>query len=195
MRRSIPIVRVPRLARRYSPRLVFALFGGASAALSIGIIATAAAVAHRPLLVPSLGPTAFLIFERPRLAAAAPRNIVVGHFIAIVIGEAALFITQTHGTPTITRLSPSRAVAATAAVALVMIVLVLTDIPHPPAAATALVVSLSVVSGPRQLIALGIAVALLALQGIAIDRLAGLKYPNWAPSEPTHKRDAPGGPR
>jgi CBS-domain-containing membrane protein len=149
--------------------------------VSIGLIATAAAVAHRPLLVPSLGPTAFLIFERPRLAAAAPRNIVVGHLLAIGVGEMALFVTGTGGATTISQLTPSRAAAATLAVALVMIVMVLISVPHPPAAATALIVSLGVVSGPRQLAALVAAVVLLALQGLVIDRLAGLRYPVWRP--------------
>jgi len=54
-------------------------------------------------------------------------------------------------------------------------------VPHPPAGATTLIVSLGMLREPRQLAVLMIAVLLLVLQGFAINRLAGVDYPAWAP--------------
>lgn len=53
---------------------------------------------------------------------------------------------------------------------------------HPPAGATTLIVSLGVLTAPAHLGVLLLAVALLALQGLVINRLAGVAYPLWSPS-------------
>jgi CBS-domain-containing membrane protein len=54
------------------------------------------------------------------------------------------------------------------------------NLPHPPAGATTLIVSLGILREPWQLAVLMLAVGLLVLQGIAINRLAGLDYPLWS---------------
>jgi CBS-domain-containing membrane protein len=54
-------------------------------------------------------------------------------------------------------------------------------LPHPPAGATTLIVSLGILRAPWQLATLMVAVALLVVQGIVINRLAGIDYPLWAP--------------
>ena len=56
---------------------------------------------------------------------------------------------------------------------------------HPPAGATTLIISLGIVTRPVHLLVIEIAVAMLTLQAIAINRLAGINYPLWA------ARDAP----
>ena len=50
---------------------------------------------------------------------------------------------------------------------------------HPPAGATTLIISLGIVTKPTYLLLIEVAVALLTLQAIAINRLAGLDYPLW----------------
>ena len=60
------------------------------------------------------------------------------------------------------------------------------NVPHPPAAATTLIVSLGVVSRPAHLVVLEAAVGLLVGQAIIINRLTGVRYPLWA-SVPTPK--------
>ena len=57
-------------------------------------------------------------------------------------------------------------------------------VPHPPAGATTLIVSLGVPAKPIQLVVLMLGVLLLVLQGIVINRLAGLDYPLWGPKKP-----------
>jgi CBS-domain-containing membrane protein len=51
---------------------------------------------------------------------------------------------------------------------------------HPPAGATTLIISLGIVTRPFHLLVIEIAVAILTLQEIAINRLAGIDYPLWA---------------
>ena len=58
------------------------------------------------------------------------------------------------------------------------------DVSHPPAGATTLIVSLGIISKPRELVIIEVAVFLLVAQALVINRLAGLPYPLWnvAPS-------------
>ena len=57
-------------------------------------------------------------------------------------------------------------------------------VPHPPAGATTLIVSLGLLREPGQLAVLMVAVVLLVAQGLAINRLAGIPYPLWRPLPP-----------
>ena len=61
---------------------------------------------------------------------------------------------------------------------------ILARVPHPPAGATTLIVSLGILREPWQLGVLMVAVFLLVVQGFAINRLAGLDYPVWSPRPP-----------
>ena len=54
-------------------------------------------------------------------------------------------------------------------------------VPHPPAGATTLIVSLGILREPAQLAVLMVAVVLLTVQGYVINRLAGIDVPRWAP--------------
>ncbi len=56
---------------------------------------------------------------------------------------------------------------------------VLLEISHPPAGATTLIVSLGIISKPRELVVIEVAVFLLVAQALVINRLAGLPYPVW----------------
>lgn len=55
-------------------------------------------------------------------------------------------------------------------------------VPHPPAGATTLIVSLGILREPSQLAVLMAAVLLLTVQGYVINRLAGVPYPRWRPA-------------
>lgn len=50
---------------------------------------------------------------------------------------------------------------------------------HPPAGATTLIVSLGIISKPRELVIIEVAVFLLVAQALVINRMAGLPYPAW----------------
>ena len=60
--------------------------------LAIGLSATWAWALKRPLVFPSLGATAFLIFETPTAEAGSPRNTVIGHTVGVGAGAFALLL-------------------------------------------------------------------------------------------------------
>lgn len=57
--------------------------------------------------------------------------------------------------------------------------MVLLGVSHPPAGATTLIISLGIISKPRELVIIEVAVFLLVAQALVINRLAGLPYPLW----------------
>jgi HPP family len=62
--------------------------------------------------------------------------------------------------------------------------MVLFRVSHPPAGATTLIVSLGIISQPKDLVIIEAAVVLLTAQALAINRLAGLPYPLWREGTP-----------
>ena len=58
--------------------------------------------------------------------------------------------------------------------------MILAKSPHPPAGATTLIISLGIITRPEHLLVIEVAVAILTLQAIVINRLAGIDYPLWA---------------
>ncbi len=70
--------------------------------------------------------------------------------------------------------------------------MVLCRVAHPPAAATTLIVSLGIVAAPFHLFVIEVAVGLLTIQAILINRAAGIDYPFWEaarPAGPLHSRE------
>lgn len=59
---------------------------------------------------------------------------------------------------------------------------------HPPAGATTLIISLGIVTRPSHLLIIEVAVAVLTLQAIAINRAVGIPYPFWAVENKTSGR-------
>ena len=178
------LISLPQLARRHGRALVFGAFALLSTAVSILIIGVVANVAGVPLVFPSLGPTAFLIFDQPRVGAASPRNVLVGHVLGILGGVAALLATGTrHAPPVFSAALPANRIAAAAvALGLTSGAMAVLRMPHPPAAATALIVSLGFLTRFTDQLAFYAGVVALVGQGFVIDRLSGLRYPSWTPA-------------
>jgi len=124
---------------------------------------------HSPFIFPSLGPTAFLFFYRPRSPAATPRSAILGHSIGAAVGYVSLLITGLTQTQTAlqTGVTGPRIVAVTLALSLTVGLMVLLRAPHPPGAATALIVALGLFQQPWQLPLLVVAVGLLTLQAMS----------------------------
>jgi len=176
------MIRTARLAR------MWALFMFINGFISIGILCGLAMVFQTPFIFPSLGATAFLLFFTPTTPAASPRNALCGHAIGIACGYAALWVTglQHAGPAIVTELGWTRILATALSLATTGALMVLLNVPHPPAGATTLIVSLGLVSRPAYLVILEAAVGLLVGQAIIINRLTGVRYPLWA-SVPTPK--------
>lgn len=172
---------VPTLAAHHDRRVVYAAFVFAASAVSIGAITALAYATGHPLVVPSLGPTAFLVFNRSNLNAARPRNILVGHLIGAAAGYVALATFGLLHAPSVVDggLTSSRIGAAALSIALTSAVMILLRAEHGPAGATTLIVSLGFMTTPASLGLLMAGVLCLAVLGVAIDRSVGLQLPLW----------------
>ena len=167
-----------RYLGRHAARVAFTFVNGA---LSIGIMASLAHFADSPLVFPSLGPTAFLLFYQPLAAASTPRNTLIGHLLGAVCGWLSLAAFGVRDVPPVLQNGTTWGHVGAAALSLGATggLMVLLRVPHPPAGATTLIVSLGLMPEPWQLAVLMAAVVLLIGQALLINRLAGLPYPLW----------------
>ena len=179
-------MQLPALTQRHSSTLVLGLFSFVNGLIAIAAMAFVAYVTGEPFVFPSLGPTAFLLFYTPLQPAASPRNALGGHAIGAAAGYLALVVFGlTDAAPALaTEVTGARVGAAALSLGLTSGAMVWARVPHPPAGATTLIVSLGILRQPEQLAVLMVAVALLVLQGLAINRLAGIPYPTWSPRPP-----------
>jgi CBS domain-containing membrane protein len=175
-------LRFTRLLERFPGRSLWALFMFINGFVTIAILAGVAMVSHSPFVFPSLGPTAILLFYTPLSPTASPRHTIYGHAIGIVCGYGSLLLVGlNHAAPaTAVGVDPSRIFAAALSLALTSALMILLKAAHPPAGATTLIISLGIVTKPSYLMIIEIAVALLVIQAIFLNRLAGLDYPLWA---------------
>lgn len=185
-------LRIGALLARFPERWVWAAFVFINGFITIAILAAVAMVTGSPFVFPSLGPTAFLLFFTPLSPTASPRHTLLGHAIGIACGYGALLVTGlTHAPPALAvGVAGPRVLAAALSLAATGALMILLRAAHPPAGATTLIVSLGIVTRPSYLAIIELAVALLALQAIVINRLAGLDYPLWA-----KRREPPTPPR
>jgi CBS domain-containing membrane protein len=176
-------LRVPALTARHDSTIVLAIFAFLNGLIAIAAMSLLAFVTGEPFIFPSLGPTAFLLFYTPLLAAACPRNTIGGHAIGAAAGYLSLVIFGlTDAAPALaTSVTGARVGAAALSLGLTSGLMVLARVPHPPAGATTLIVSLGILREPEQLAVLMVAVVLLVVQGFVINRLAGIPYPVWSP--------------
>lgn len=181
--------RLKPLEKHHDATVVLGAFAMISGFISIGIMAAAALVTGAPFIFPSLGPTAFLLFYTPMLASASPRNTVLGHLIGVIAGYLALVIFGlTAAGPALSEgVTSARVLAAAFSLGVTSGVMVWLHVPHPPAGATTLIVSLGIITKPEQLAVLMLAVVLIVGQAVVINRLAGVDYPLWAPARPSSK--------
>jgi CBS-domain-containing membrane protein len=153
---------------------------GYAGLLALVVLTAAGAVglaAKQPWLFPSLGPTVMLFFESPEQPSARPLNTIVGHAIGIAVGAGCLFAFQLYGQPPapVGGLTPAYVGAAVLSVALTTAVLTLLRLPHPPAGASTLIVSLGILTTPLQLLTMLAAVVLITVAGWGLNLLLGTR--------------------
>lgn len=180
-------LRLTQLLRRFPERLVWSAFMFINGFLTIAILAAVAMVSGVPFVFPSLGPTAFLFFFTPLAPTASPRNTLYGHAIGILCGYGSLWLAGLEHAPpsTITGVDGPRILAAALSLASTGAFMILAKAAHPPAGATTLIISLGIVTRPFHLFIIELAVALLVLGAIVLNRLAGIDYPIWSPRQAT----------
>jgi CBS domain-containing membrane protein len=180
-------LRLDWLLHHFPQRLVRSLYVFVNGFITIGVLALLALVSRNPFVFPSLGPTAYLLFFSPLAKTSSPRNTIFGHAIGLICGYAAFVVTGAGALPF--GVHPGifwpRILAAALSLSATGAFMVLLDISHPPAGATTLIVSLGIISRPRELVIIEVAVFLLVAQALVINRLAGLPYPWWNASATT----------
>jgi CBS domain-containing membrane protein len=172
-------LRLDWLLHHFSPRLVRSLYVFVNGFITIGVLAVLALVSRNPFVFPSLGPTAYLLFFSPLAKTSSPRNTIFGHAIGLICGYAAFVVTGAGALPFGVHegIFWPRILAAALSLSVTGASMVFLDISHPPAGATTLIVSLGIISKPRELLIIEVAVFLLVAQALVINRLAGLPYP------------------
>ncbi|WP_203138029.1 HPP family protein [Microbacterium sp. JZ31] len=151
--------------------------GAAAYAATLCLVVLACAgvvglVLKQPWLFPSLGPTVMLFFESPASPSSRPANALVGHAVGLGAGIACFFALGLSGQPPapVGGLTVAYVVAGVLSVAITTLVLSLLNMPHPPAGATTLIVSLGILTEPPQLLAMAGAIVLISLAGWGLNR-------------------------
>ena len=159
--------------------LVAAVNGGL-AILTIGAFAW---LTDLPLAFPALGPTAFILFSTPTSESAAPRSVILGHFSAMASGYAVWhLVSAATGGPVSTQIGGwPLMLSASLALALTGGLLVRLSCPHPPACASGLVIALGAVTDWPSVLLMAAAVVWMTVQGVAMNRFAGVPVPTWSP--------------
>ena len=150
--------------------------------VAIGLSGLWAYIVKQPLVFPSLGATAFLIFETPMAEVGTPRNTMLGHTVGIAAGVASLALFGLLDAPSVyvSGVTLGRVGAIALAVALTGGILRLIRSAHPPAGATTIIVASGLLAKPRQLLDILIGVLLLTIAGWCLNRLMGVPAPFWA---------------
>ena len=159
----IHALHLERLASRYSRTTVMAVFNLVNGSFSIALVSFVALVTQEAFIFPSLGATAFILFYVPMAQPASPRNTLCGHLIGALMGLLCLYIFGLQGQPSAfaTGVDLPRVGAAALSLGLTSCLMVVFRVAHPPAGATALIVSLGLMPNPAQLPILMAGVALL----------------------------------
>ena len=144
--------------------------------LSLAVLCAAGAVGlalREPWLFPSLGPTVMIFFETPTAAAARPRNALIGHGVGLLAGFGCLIAFGLADAPSVpdAGLTLPHLLAGALSVAITTAVLLLLHVPHPPAGATTLIVSLGILREPVQLLSMAGAIVLITVLGAALNRV------------------------
>ena len=170
-----------QLKGRYHPAVVLAVFGFLGGSITIGLLALMAHVAHSPLVFPSLGPTAFLLFVKPMEPSASPRNTILGHLVGASAGWLSLLLFGLAGVSgaALGDIGWDRLGAAALSIGVTIGVMELWNVAHAPAGATTMIVSLGLMPQLWQLGVLMLSVAALVVLGWVINHLVAVPYPVW----------------
>jgi len=150
--------------------LLVAPYGEAALILVVSIVGWAT---HQPLVFASLGPTAYEIIEKPSQPSARPYNVIVGHFIAVLAGFAALFIVHAWSVPSVSASGVPflRVWAAVVAALITVFFTLLVKATQPAALSTTLLVSLGIMQTSWEAAMIMAGVVLIVAVGEPMRRL------------------------
>lgn len=164
----------PGMARADWLRAAYVFVLGAGV---IGVLAAAAMWTGTAFVFPSLGPTALLQLMHPRDVTSSARNTICGHAIGLACGYGALLVTGLADQPAalVEGVGVARVISAALSLGLTGGIMIFLGVPHAPAGATTLIVSLGIVRTPYELLIMEAAVAALTGMTWGIGRVMGLR--------------------
>ena len=159
-----------------------AVYTGVGSLLAMLLSGGVAWAVDEPLLFPSLGATAFLLFETPMAEVSSPRNSVIGHYIGGAIAFFWLWVFGLLDQPTALEagFDADRWIAIALSLGFTGLILRLLRAAHPPAGATTVIVALGLLDTPEQMAALAVGVLLVVIPGGIFNRLCGVPSPIWS---------------
>jgi hypothetical protein len=150
--------------------------------LTIGISGLVAWGLDEPFLFPSLGATAFLMFETPLAEVSSPRNAIIGHLVGAAVAFFWLWVFGLIDMPSAIQagFTGERVAAIALSLAFTGGILRLIRAAHPPAGATTVIVALGLLDNGHQMIILALGTLLVVIPAGIINRLLGVPAPIWS---------------
>jgi HPP family len=155
---SLPAINRNRLAPRRVIRIAVAL-------ALVAILGEISFAVRMPFLFPSVGPTTLAVVSRPGMKQNRPSSILGTHLFGMGVALSLLLLFGIYGAPSTLQagFTQLRILAVALAIGITTIFEEETPLYHPPAAATTLLVGLSVMSSPAQLVSIVIGIVLVTI--------------------------------
>ncbi len=156
-----------------------------TATILTALLCAVAVLGREPFVVPSIGPTIFIIVAFPLSEQAHPRNILLATATTIVAGIIALALFGLIGvSPDLNDLSWTRSAALVVAVALGIGGIITLRALHVPAVATAMIIAAGLLQEPVDWLSAFIGVLVVTVAGVAINRACGKPQALWWRPQP-----------
>jgi CBS domain-containing membrane protein len=159
-----------------------AVYTAIGSLFTIGISGLVAWGLNEPFLFPSLGATAFLMFETPMAEVSSTRNAVIGHMVGAAVAFFWLWVFGLIDMPSAIQagFDSERVAAIALSLAFTGGILRLLRAAHPPAGATTVIVALGLLDNGHQMWILFLGVLLVVIPAGIINRLMGVPAPLWS---------------
>lgn len=146
----------------------------------LGVLGLLSWISGQPFLIPSLGPSIFLLATLPDQEMNYPQRIIGGQFIGAVVGFVSFYLLVGNmetivTTPALSFVVLRQVLSSFAAAVLTTIGMYLTGMQHPPAYATTLIVSLGLITRVIEIVMFMIAVLVM----VGIHEGIGKRLPIW----------------
>lgn len=156
-----------------------------TATILTALLCAVAVLGREPFVVPSVGPTIFIIVAFPLSEQAHPRNILFATGAAIIAGVIALTLLGLLGVPPdLTDLSWTRSAALIVAVVVGIGGIIVLRALHVPAVATAMIIAAGLLKEPVDWLSVFIGVLVVTVAGVAINRACGKPQALWWRPQP-----------
>lgn len=131
--------------------------------LAMLVLGALSLLVQAPLLFPAIGASAALVLLAPAAPGAQPKCILLGHTLGALLGWVCVQTIAGGAQGSLAQLTtPALLVSGSVALAATVAALIVVRIPHPPAAATTMIVGMGLLPHAEQVLALIVSAGLAA---------------------------------